>query len=337
MTRLKVLLIGPGGVGSVVALALDRSQQCEVTVVARSSYDILSQEGFNFDSINYGKIERWRPHKVMRTIEDASLHKPYDYIVVCTKCVPEVYKTEDLIRPVVTPGAAVVIIQNGIGNEQPIMDAFPESYVIGVVTSVGATNHGGHITHKISDKMVVGTMDPRIEAVNSAKRFVEVYNSSQSEAEFSSDLGYRRWWKLFYNATFNTTGALTGNDTSRIFFSGLKDSIVAPGMLELRKIAEAELGLEIDPDVEKYWLDVSRGKYYEPSMLVDVKKGRVMELEVILGNPLRIAAKHHVDAPILSMLYMALRGVQFSLLEKNGVISLPTEPFDRSLAKAIDF
>lgn len=339
MTLLKAVLIGPGGVGSVVALALDHSRKVEVTVVARSSYDILSLDGFNFNSVDYGEVQNWRPHRVSRTVEEAAAYKPYDYIIVCTKCIPEVFRTEDLIRPLVGPGTTVVLIQNGVGNEAPVMKAYPDSYVVGGVTNIGATYHSGNVRHVSSDRIALGTFDQRPEAIEAAKRFADIYNSTKSEAVFTDDLGYRRWWKLFYNATINTSAALTGLDSSRLAFAGLIDNVVAPAMTEVRAIAEADLGEKIAPNAETTWLTLVRnlGKYYEPSMLVDVKKGQIMELEVILGNPLRIAARHRIEAPILSMLYKALRGIQFRLYEKNGRISVPAEPFDRSEAKPLEF
>jgi hypothetical protein len=47
----------------------------------------------------------------------------------------------------------------------------------------------------------------------------------------------------------------------------------------------------------------------EPSMLVDVLNGRRMEVEVILGNPVRIARELGVNVPRLETLYALLKGL----------------------------
>jgi 2-dehydropantoate 2-reductase len=50
-------------------------------------------------------------------------------------------------------------------------------------------------------------------------------------------------------------------------------------------------------------------KGIEPSMLVDVVNGRRMEVEAILGNPVRIAGKLGVEVPRMETLYALLKGL----------------------------
>lgn len=45
-------------------------------------------------------------------------------------------------------------------------------------------------------------------------------------------------------------------------------------------------------------------------MLLDWEGGRPMELEVILGNPVRIARRHGVEMPRLQTLYALLKSAQ---------------------------
>jgi ketopantoate reductase len=47
-----------------------------------------------------------------------------------------------------------------------------------------------------------------------------------------------------------------------------------------------------------------------PSMLLDWEAGRPMELEVILGNPVRIARERGVSLPRMQSLYALLRSAQ---------------------------
>jgi ketopantoate reductase len=48
-------------------------------------------------------------------------------------------------------------------------------------------------------------------------------------------------------------------------------------------------------------------------MLVDLEKGRPIELEVILGAPLRIASSLKVETPVLTRVYDLLTVVQWHL------------------------
>lgn len=51
----------------------------------------------------------------------------------------------------------------------------------------------------------------------------------------------------------------------------------------------------------------SRNKGAKSSMLLDWQQGKPMEIEVILGNPIRIARAHGVDMPRLQTLYALLK------------------------------
>jgi ketopantoate reductase len=55
------ILIGTGGVGSIAALNLERGGRAAVTVVLRSSYEIVKARGFNIESIDHGTIKGFRP------------------------------------------------------------------------------------------------------------------------------------------------------------------------------------------------------------------------------------------------------------------------------------
>ncbi|GMM49576.1 hypothetical protein DASB73_005340 [Starmerella bacillaris] len=331
----KAVLIGTGGVGTVVALALEHAGKCEVTMVARSVYKLASSEGFEVDSVDYGKISNWKPNRITNSVEEAAKYGPYDYVVVSTKNIPELQKTEDVIAPLVVPGNSVVLIQNGIGGEEQLMEAFPESYIIGGISMIGSAIYNNKLSHTVGDHLILGTYDKREEAKKALQDFYDIYSVSKSRTELVTNLKYRRWVKLVYNSAFNTTAALTGLDTGRLMYSDLTYSTIMPAMLEVRKIAETELGEKLPEGIEKFMIVSDNGVHFEPSMLVDVKKGQPMEIEVILGNPLRIAKKLGVETPVLSMLYRLLHGVQFKLLEQRGVYTVPPSPFDPETVKPL--
>lgn len=332
---MKACLIGTGGVGSVGALALESGGKCSVTVICRSIYDQVSKHGFEFDSVDYGIVKNWKPSHVASSVDEAAKLGPFEYVVVSTKNIPEVQKTEDVIRPLISENTSIVLVQNGIGGEEIFMKAFPENYVIGGISMIGSANYGGKIKHTGSDLLILGTYDKRPGARQATQKFFEAYSASKSKCELVENLKYRRWCKLVYNSCYNTTAALTGLDTGRLMFSDLRYTVVAPAMKEVRAIAEAELGEKLPPNIEEKMLNSDEGVYFEPSMLVDVKKDQPMELEVILGNPLRVAKKVGVDAPILTMLYRLLHGKQFKALESRGIVTVPEEPYNMENTRPI--
>lgn len=58
----KILLVGGGGVGTMAAYALETGGKADVTVVLRSNYNAVNENGFDIDSIQHGKgIKGFRP------------------------------------------------------------------------------------------------------------------------------------------------------------------------------------------------------------------------------------------------------------------------------------
>lgn len=60
---LRVLLVGSGAIGTMVAYALEQGRKANVTAVVRSSFELVSTHGFFMDSIDHGEVKAWKPHK----------------------------------------------------------------------------------------------------------------------------------------------------------------------------------------------------------------------------------------------------------------------------------
>lgn len=59
--KTKILVVGAGGVGTMAAFALEKSQLASVTAVLRSNYATVLEKGFEIESVDYGKISGWKP------------------------------------------------------------------------------------------------------------------------------------------------------------------------------------------------------------------------------------------------------------------------------------
>jgi ketopantoate reductase len=56
-----VLIIGGGAVGAVAALNLEFGGLAEVTLVLRSNYKAVNENGYNFESCDHGSVKAWKP------------------------------------------------------------------------------------------------------------------------------------------------------------------------------------------------------------------------------------------------------------------------------------
>jgi ketopantoate reductase len=133
------------------------------------------------------------------------------------------------------------------------------------------------------------------------------------DAEVYDETGLQliRWHKICINGAMNPSAVLSGG-------VGNADMVMDPELREHLKgcmdevltAIPAVLKTELPANLAKpetILTSTARNKGAKPSMLIDWEAGRPMELEVILGNPIRIARAHGVEMPRLQTLYALLK------------------------------
>ncbi|OKL59571.1 hypothetical protein UA08_05036 [Talaromyces atroroseus] len=326
--RYQICLIGSGGVGTIASVVLTKSGLACVTTVLRSKYNYVSQHGWNIESIDHGTLHGWKPHRLVSSARDAATDEngepiEYDYVVVCTKQLPNKSPVTDMISSVMTPGkTTVVMIQNGMGIEQEIISMWPENAVMSSVSHIGSSIKEPNVVLQIGKD--VSKMGPHFhdglddaKSRERAKAFVQMYVAGGcSVCEPVDDIQVARWEKLLWNGTFNTVCALMRMDVGEVQRSKGRETLLVPMMWEIWRIANAA-GHHM-PESIVSWMayrlpdDCS----YRPSMLLDLENGRPMELEVILGNPLKTAKELGVDAPIMTTVYKFLKLEEWKIDQK---------------------
>ncbi|CUS25180.1 LAQU0S31e00144g1_1 [Lachancea quebecensis] len=323
-----VLLVGAGGVGAMAAFALEYSGESLVTSVLRSDYAHVLENGFSINSCDYGQGISYRPTNVVNSIDAGKDYGPFDFVVLATKCIPEVSSMIDIIRPAVSKDTAIVLIQNGIGIEDEALSKCPNNVILSGVSMIASSNVKGHIEHSGRDLLSVGYFK-NVNLSNEyqekvCRRFVSMYKNDKNQCVFDENVKFSRWRKLVYNACLNPVCAITSVDVGRLELFGGTDSIIRKAMKEVIAIAKSD-GIELSEALMDFMIRSNDPVYYKPSMLVDIEKGNLLEIEVICGNPVRIAQKNGVNAPYLTLIYDLLKIVQGRIMEKKGMLTIPKE------------
>ncbi|PSK41397.1 hypothetical protein C7M61_001079 [Candidozyma pseudohaemuli] len=331
MSKPSVLVVGSGGVGTIAALSLTLNEKCNVTLVVRSAFDKASTEGFTINSVTYGNLKNWKPTHVSKSVESAVAENgPFDYIVVTTKNIPDgPLPCEQIIKPAVVDGVnTVVLIQNGIGIEEPMIKAYPKNPVLSGISLIGSTNINCTVDNLHKDTLKLGPFhNPNILdelTMEKVREFALLYQNVSkdvNEVIIEDSALSSRWEKLVYNMVLNTTCTVAGLDVNRCQIGEANENIFRPAMNEVLAIAKSE-GVELPDLTSDYFIHIGDGLFYSPSMLVDSRKKQLFELEVILGNPLRTASKNGVSTPVLSTLYGLLKMIQLRIKEEIGVVQI---------------
>jgi 2-dehydropantoate 2-reductase len=252
---------------------------------------------------------------------EEQLRIQYDYVVVCTKAIPEI---ENVVRPLITSGhTAIFLIQNGIDIELPFIEAYLNNPMASIVTTISSFMEGDRIVkyvgpdeNKIGAHYHSGVDDDR--SAHAAKEFFKIYKAGgSSNCILSTWIQWDRWKKLLWNASFNPVCTVLSMNVGEVHDSGAREALILPIMQVIQKLTKKTDKIHLDNTalMRHAWRS-NAGKDYRPSMLLDRENGRVMEIEAVLGNAIRRANKIiKVPVPMMTMMYNLLKVVQWNIVK----------------------
>lgn len=316
MTR--VLIFGAGGVGLIYAYILHRAGAA-VTAVCRTNYNVVKEKGVIIRSKILGR-QHFQPAATVRTVAGAIGHGPFDYILVCSKAFPG---TAEMIKDAVThKQTAIVLAQNGIGVEQDYAKLYPDNTIISGVVYLPVTQvEPGIVEHGPLERFEIGTYPPKASSTadQQCRALSDLYKAGGGSAPVFDDVQPQKWIKVAVNAAWNPTTALTMcDDANYLRSSPQAEKMIRKVMREVGTIATAAgypnviTDEVIERDIQRPIARLETGGK-EPSMLTDVREGRAMEVEAIVGNTLRIGEKYGVVTPYLEMLYTLAKGRSYAI------------------------
>lgn len=301
---MKILLIGPGAVGTYFCgrLAQHGSQ---IEVVARSNADLISRQGYRIESDRPEGDFHFTPARVITSVTECS--PDIDAIIVALKILPEI-DTASLIAPAadLPHHPPIVLIQNGIGIEDPIAAAFPDNEIISTIAYIGGTRPApGVVRQRGSARLCMGVYQGKDDSF--CKKLVSEFVDSNVDCTFSADIRFDRWNKLLWNLAFNTVSVIGGNlTTARMCDCGQIEALCRSLMTECAAVARAA-GVDLNDSHINSQIEFTRNfPPYKTSTLQDFEAKRPLECEAIIGNAVRIAEKYGVDTPVMRTCYALL-------------------------------
>lgn len=300
----KVLIVGAGAIGGFYGALLAKTG-AEVSVVCRSDYDVVKQNGYRIISRELGTWT-FKPQQVVTSAAD--FQGSADYVILCTKMTTP--GRADLIRAAVGLNTVIVFIQNGVETEQELLDAFPDNEIISGLAFICCNRlHPGEITHLAYGKLTLGKLPSGVS--DASQHLATLFQKTGIECITTDDIVTGRWIKCVWNAPFNPLSVLSGG-LATLDILQTQETFVRAIMEEVCAIATA-CGHQLPDDiVEQNIQNTYTMPPYKTSMLLDFERGQAMETEAILGNAVRAAAREGVDSPHLNAIYalMKLRELQ---------------------------
>ncbi|PLX83381.1 MAG: 2-dehydropantoate 2-reductase [Desulfuromonas sp.] len=299
---MRIAIIGAGALGLYYGAMLQRAGN-EVQFLLRRDFEAVCSRGLTVTSpkgdFHLARVLGFRNPDEMG---------PADLVLVGLKTIDN-ERLAELVRPLMQKNTAVLTLQNGLGNEELLAEAFGPERVLGGVAFLCSNRGAPGTVHHLGEGAVrLGEFSGKFSA--RAEGLAATFSAAGIPCQSVPDLVKARWEKLVWNIPFNGLCALTGKTTSDLLASPAVREQALALMGEVVEAANAQ-GLSNPIDGNAFcarMMGLTEGMdRYRPSMMIDRQEGRPLELEAIFGTPLRRAAEKGVEMTRVRLLEALLK------------------------------
>jgi 2-dehydropantoate 2-reductase len=290
----RIAVLGPGGVGGLIAAALERAGE-QVTVIAReSTAEVIAEHGLRVSSVLLGDFVAHPP-------VSSDLDEPPQALIVASKATT---LTQALERIRCQPELVLPLL-NGLDHLTLLRERFDGVVLAGAIRVEADRPQPGVIVHTSQFLRVdMASADPALrEGMLELSR--RLADAGIPAAVRDSEPGVM-WGKLVrLNALACTTSAFD-KLLGEIRAERELNQALVQAIEEGCAVAAAE-GASIDPSAPISELAAAHDTLGS-SMQRDIAAGRTPELDAIPGAVLRAAARHGISCPTTERLTQMIAG-----------------------------
>lgn len=304
--RLRVGIIGTGAIGGFYGVMLARAG-FDVHFLLRSEFDAVTRDGLRIDSAVHGQMIL-KPAQAYRSAADMP---PCDWLLVGAKSTSNPGLAPSIIQAA-APDAKVLVLQNGLGVEDSLRDALPDTlHVLGGLCFISVYRSGpGKVVHQALGRVNLGYHSGPAATDQDRQAIVEqgaaLFQAAGLESEAMADLAQARWQKLVWNIPYNGLSTLLRANTTPLMADTHTRELIRTLMDEVVQAALA-CGHQLPAGYAQGLFGMTENlPDYCPSMYLDYQERRPLELDAIYANPLAAAMQAGCDMPRVRMLHQAL-------------------------------
>lgn len=303
---MKILIIGPGALGCLLASHLIRAKQ-EVILLDHDKERAgrLKKQGINEEGLCGS-----HSFKVPVTADPAEA-AGRELAIMCVKS----YDTESAlksVKPVLNKDTYLMSLQNGLGNLQLLGEYADVDRIVGGVTEDGATlTAEGEIKHAGRGETYIGLLNGTMRG--NLRDIADIFNKAGFSTRMSRDINAVVWSKLVVNVGINALAAITGLKNGMLTeYEGSRD-IMKRAVTEAVKVAKRKkIKLLYDDPIQKVEAVCKNTAGNTSSMLQDVLKRKMTEIDYINGAVVRQAKSLNIPTPANEMLTQLINTIQES-------------------------
>jgi 2-dehydropantoate 2-reductase len=308
---MKIVVVGSGSIGSLYGAFLSRIEDTEVILVGRKPHvSAIQSNGLRIEGILGHHIFK------LKAIEYASEVDKADLVIVTTKTYDTVTAAISA-KHLIDTGASLLLIQNGLGNEELVAKALNTTKVLRATTCMGAIRTSpGVVTATGCGLTEIGSRYP--ENSELVEKLSKMMKKVGFDVRTSENIEGVVWTKTLVNCGINPVGALTGLTNGEVYRNKALRGLIIRLVKEAVQVVEA-LGIELTTeDPVRYALGTAKATGDNiNSMLQDLQAGKRTEIDAITGEVIRLAKHLGIETPSSEAVYVLVKALESKYLEEG--------------------
>jgi 2-dehydropantoate 2-reductase len=300
----RIAVIGCGAIGSLYAAHLARVPGVEVWAVDpwAEHVDTMNAQGLRVTGLA-GFVA------TVHARTDGGDLPACDFGLVATKA-PHTRAAVAGARTALAD-AAVVSVQNGLGNEEVIAGLVPR-VIRGSIVTAGAIAAPGVVRYDAPGDSWFGPFEPRPAPMGEVEQLARLLTDGGLRTHALKDARGPQWTKVIFNAATSPLAALTGLSVGRVCTDTWLLRQVDRLIAEAEAVCErAGIVLTRSPR-EAVDEAVAEAYDHKPSMLQDVLARRATEIDVLNGGIAAEGRRVGVPTPLHDCMVALVQGLERS-------------------------
>lgn len=320
---MKICFIGAGALGSSLGGTL-AYHGLDVTLVDRfeAHVDQINTHGLTLIEGDENRNVRLKAATSTEGLPEM------DLVIVLVKS----FGTKEAIQealPIIGPNTLVMSLQNGLGNEETLMEVVGPERVIGGKTYAGGVflGPGEVIAGTVNKLTVIGEMDGVV--TDRIKRVAETLTAHGLLTEISENIVGMIWDKLLINAATGAVSAITRLPYGGLYNVQAVKDVALDAISEGIQVAKAKgVALSVE-DPAAIWYKAAAGLPYmfKASMLQSIEAGKATEVDFINGPIVRHGEILGIATPVNKTLVAMVKGYEFWMAHFYGQ-EVPAQPIE---------
>ena len=300
---MRIAIMGTGGIGGYFGARLSEAGH-EVLFVARGAHLQAMLAG---GLVVNGDDEHLHIHPI-EAVEDTSNSAPVDAILFCVK----LYDAEGAAKcclPLLGDSTYVITVQNGVECVDQLGAILGPQRILGGATYVAANIFEPGVIRHIGDSRRIDYAEQDGSRSDRAVEFLTACEGAGLDARLEDDMQLLLWRKFVFVAASSGLNAATRQPVGVMRDDPIIREVMIAAIEETVALSRA-LNIGLPEDISErviYGLDNILDPDAKASQLVDLERGRPLEVEWLSGGVHRLGEKLGVPTPVHSTIYAALR------------------------------